>query len=185
MEKIFGIGWAKTGTKTLGKCFEILGFSHVSRRLDLVKTIEKGNLSKIFKIAQKSETFEDWPWIILYQELDKKFPGSKFILTTRDQIQWLKSYRNLLKNEGKPTKRKNQIRTFLYDLPFPDVTDEDLLNRYQRHNSEVQDYFSTKPNSLLIVDWGKGDGWNELCEFLQLPIPDVEFPHLNKGKYHK
>lgn len=185
MEKIFGIGWAKTGTKTLGKCFEILGFSHVSRRLDLVKAVEKGNLSKIFKVVQKGDTFEDWPWIILYKELDTKFPESKFILTKRDEKQWLKSYRNLLKNEGKPTKKKNRIRSFLYGLPFPDVTDEDLLERYRRHNFEVQQYFSSNPNKLLVVNWEEGDGWNELCKFLELSIPEVELPHLNRGKYHK
>ena len=26
MTKVFGVGWAKTGTTTLGKCFGILGY---------------------------------------------------------------------------------------------------------------------------------------------------------------
>ena len=26
-----------------------------------------------------------------------------------------------------------------------------------------------------------GDGWNELCLFLNIPIPDIPFPYTNKG----
>ena len=39
MSKVFGVGWAKTGTTTLGECFKILGFDHQSQNLELVKDI--------------------------------------------------------------------------------------------------------------------------------------------------
>ena len=26
-----------------------------------------------------------------------------------------------------------------------------------------------------------GDGWDKLCSFLNVPIPDISFPHSNKG----
>lgn len=183
MQKIFGIGWAKTGTKTLGQCLRILGYNHQSRRLDLVKYLQKGDLSRIYSLARKKDSFEDWPWIILFKELDEEFPQSKFILTVRDEKDWLNSYRNLLSNEGKPTRRINKIRRFLYELPFPDVTDAQLIERYREHNRNVLSYFSTKKNQLLVVNWGKGDGWEELCAFLNKETPDIELPHLNKGKY--
>jgi len=183
MEKIFGIGWAKTGTKTLGACFRILGYKHQSRRLDLVERIFQGDLRKIYKIAQKKQTFEDWPWIILYKELDEHFPNSKFILTIRDEGNWIKSYRNLIQTEGKPTERINRIRRILYDLPFPEVSDTQLIERYIKHNNEVLKYFNSGHEKLLVVDWEKGHGWNELCEFLNVDVPKREFPHKNKGKY--
>ena len=81
MAKVFGIGWAKTGTTTLGDCFKILGFDHQSQDLGLVKDIGQGDLSQIMALAEQKETFEDWPWIILYKELDEAFPGSRFVLT--------------------------------------------------------------------------------------------------------
>ena len=27
--------------------------------------------------------------------------------------------------------------------------------------------------------WSVGDGWEPLCEFLELPVPDTPFPHLH------
>lgn len=46
-----------------------------------------------------------------------------------------------------------------------------------RHHINV---CSKLPN-CLVVCWENGDGWKELCEFLDVPIPDVPFPHLNKN----
>ncbi|MBE9078318.1 hypothetical protein IQ241_13620 [Romeria aff. gracilis LEGE 07310] len=185
MSKVFGIGWAKTGTSTLGKCFEILGFDHQSQNLGLAKDLAKPDLSRIMALAQEKETFEDWPWIILYKELDQAFPGSRFILTQREPDQWIRSYKNMLANQGGESEELNEIRRILYGLPFPQVSREAMIQRYRRHNDEVTDYFRDRSDSLLVVNWGKGDGWKELCEFLDKPIPAQPFPHTNKGKYYR
>lgn len=183
MAKIFGIGWAKTGTTTLGQCFEILGYDHQSQRLDLVHDIKEGDLSHVREVARQSESFEDWPWIVLFRELDAMFPESKFILTKREPEGWIRSYKNMLQTEGEASDELNEIRRVLYDLPFPDVTEEQLLRRYQHHNREVKEYFSHRPNDLLIVNWREGDGWEELCSFLGRDVPSHPFPHANKGDY--
>ena len=39
----------------------------------------------------------------------------------------------------------------------------------------------TRPEDLLIVDWEKGQGWKELCSFLNKSVPNVSFPHDNRG----
>ena len=185
MEKVFGIGWAKTGTTTLGKCLEILGFDHQSQDLSLVKDIANNDLSRIIALAEKKESFEDWPWIMLYKELDETFPGSRFILTKRDSDKWIRSYRNMLTNQGDPNDEINQTRRTLYGLPFPDVSKEQLIERYETHNSEVEHYFRERSKDLLIVNWEKGQGWKELCEFLGKEIPNEPFPQANKGKYQE
>jgi hypothetical protein len=183
MSKIFGIGWAKTGTTTLGHCFRTLGFNHQSQDLSLVDGIPKGDLSRIMALAQQKETFEDWPWIILYKELDEAFPNSRFVLTVRDTEKWVRSYTNMLANKGTASESTNRIRQTLYGLPFPDVTEAQLIERCQRHNQEVKLYFRDRPEDLLIVDWERGDGWKELCDFLGREVPSEPFPHANKGKY--
>ncbi len=183
MSKVFGIGWAKTGTTTLGECFRILGFNHQSQRLDLVNDIGQGDLTRIIALAKEKDTFEDWPWIILYQELDKAFPDSRFVLTQRDPENWVRSYQNMLRNQGMASKELNEIRSILYGLPFPNVTEEQLIERYVKHNKEIVDYFRDRPKSLLVVNWEKGDGWKELCDFLSRDIPTEPFPHANKGTY--
>lgn len=181
--KVFGVGWAKTGTTTLGKCLRSLGYRHMSQRLDLVDAYAEGNRDAIISVAREADSFEDWPWILLYQELDQAFPGSLFILTTRDHQRWIKSYLNMLRMAGEPTARLNEIRSVLYGLPFPDVTPAALVERYLRHNRHVIDYFATRPEALLVVDWERGHGWEELCTFLGMSVPAASFPHENRGDY--
>ena len=36
-----------------------------------------------------------------------------------------------------------------------------------------------------LVVWRAGDGWEPICKALELPVPDLPFPHKNKrGEYH-
>jgi hypothetical protein len=37
------------------------------------------------------------------------------------------------------------------------------------------------PAERLLV-WSPGDGWEPLCEFLEVPVPDVAVPRLNDAK---
>jgi hypothetical protein len=55
--------------------------------------------------------------------------------------------------------------------------EEVFLNAYRKHNSEVLTYFKDR-NDLLVLDVDK-DGWKELCEFLDKPVPDCPFPVKN------
>ena len=183
MNKIFGIGWAKTGTTTLGECFKILGFDHQSQDLGLVKGIQHGDLSLIIALAKKKHTFEDWPWIILYKELDEAFPNSRFVLTRRKPEEWILSYKNMLANQGEASEELNEIRRILYGLPFPQVSEHQLIERYEKHNAEVECYFRNRFKDLLVIDWEEGGGWKDLCDFLGKDIPNKPFPHANKGKY--
>ena len=45
----------------------------------------------------------------------------------------------------------------------------------ERYHQEVQD---TVPAERLLV-WSVADGWEPLCEFLEVPIPEAEFPRVN------
>ncbi len=185
MSKVFGIGWAKTGTTTLGSCFKLLGYNHQTQDLKLTLDLEKNDFSRIFASVDAHDTFEDWPWLLLYKEMDAQYPNSKFILTTREQTGWVKSYKNMLKTQGRASGHMNKIRTILYSLPFPNVTEEQLIERYDKHVSDVKEYFKDRPNDLLILNWKDGDGWKELCGFLGKDIPTEDFPHANKGDYKK
>ena len=75
------------------------------------------------------------------------------------------------------------VRTEIYGLPFPDVTDEQLVERYERHNADVMKHFSGRLGDLLVVNWEDGDGWTRLCHFLEMDVPEKPFPHANKGSY--
>lgn len=177
--KIFGVGWPKTGTTTLQKCFKIMGYSHKGYTQSLFE-----NLDQAIRIARRFDTFQDLPWYLYFKELDKVFPGSKFVLTTRNSNRWLRSYRNTVEKQN-PAERQalEEVRRKIYGFPFSEAKDDQLIERYERHNSEVAAYFADRPDDLLTVDWEKGDGWRSLCVFLKRPIPRGLFPHENKSSY--
>jgi hypothetical protein len=175
--KIFGIGWAKTGTTTLETCFQTLGYSHYGYNLSLVDQLDQS-----IAIARRFKTFQDWPWAIFYKEMDHHFPGSKFVLTIRDSDRWLRSYHNAVSKQV-PRKSNEEARRKIYGFAYADATDEKLIERYERHNAEVQEYFSDRPEDLLVVNWEQGDGWKELCSFLGVPLVNEPLPHSNKGVY--
>ena len=89
----------------------------------------------------------------------------------------------MLRGQGEASEEMNELRRILYDLPFPHVTERNLIARFQRHNDEVLAYFRDRPECLLVVDWERGHGWKELCRFLECPIPAEPFPHANRGNY--
>lgn len=180
--KIIGIGWAKTGTTTLGECFRTLGCQHVSGRLDLVDHLGDKNLDQVLGVLEEYESAEDWPWLLLYREIDTAFPNSKFILTIREPQSWLRSYRNMTERENSSTSLDRRRRV-LYGFDPATAHDDVLVDRVARHNEAVRAYFRDRPTDLLEVDWTQGAGWHELCTFLDRPIPAADFPHANRGNY--
>ena len=91
--KIFGIGLNKTGTTTLGQAGRMLGLSCTSCSPSLLRQIVKDrDMSSVAEAVGAYDLFEDWPWPLIYKQLDEMFPGSKFILTTRKSEEaWLNS----------------------------------------------------------------------------------------------
>ena len=58
----------------------------------------------------------------------------------------------------------------------PDVHDREItIEAARRHNEAV--IAETPADRLLIYE--PGDGWEPICERLELPIPDTPFPHVN------
>ena len=90
--KVVGVGLNKTGTKTLGVCLRHWGFKHVSCDYAAFQMWRSGRLHDLLAYAKDYETFEDWPWPLVYRDIDQAFPGTKFILTRRvDAERWFTS----------------------------------------------------------------------------------------------
>jgi len=174
--KIFGIGLNKTGTTTLGKCFKILGFTHIGCEPDNFKSYKNGNFGALFEVIQKYESFEDWPWPMIYKEADEAFPGNKFILTIRKNPDvWYDSLCKYAERSG-PT----EYRRVIYGYDMPHGHRNHHIDFYNTHNKNVKEYFKDKHDKLLEICWESGHGWKELCEFIGRGIPESEFPHENK-----
>ncbi len=188
--KVIGIGLNKTGTTSLGKAVEMLGFDkHFSWSTDKVIDYANGNIDKMLKFTEGYNNLEDMPWFLIYKELDKYYDDAMFILTTRktDEI-WYKSqckhYDKNMKLAGfkEETPITNKI---VYGYENPHLHKKEYIKKYNQHNQEVREYFKGKDNFIELC-FDNGDGWQKLCDFLQPPliieklIKNQEFIHLNK-----
>lgn len=175
--KIFGIGLNKTGTKTLGACFKKWGLQHLSTSVDAFEFWTKKDILKIATIVDKYDSFEDWPWPLVYRNMDLQFPGSKFILTRRLSSDiWFSSLCKHAHRTG-PTFFREQI----YGHAMPHNHKEHHIKIYENHLTAVRGYFENRLNNFLEVCWEEGDQWEKLSKFLGFPIPNDQFPHENKS----
>lgn len=176
--RIFGIGLNKTGTTTLGQCGKILGYRTTSCDKSLLEDVMlRNDFTRVHKIASQFDLFEDWPWPLIYKELDLMFPGSKFILTTRKNGEaWL----NSLKKYSIKKNPWDHCRKLAYGYNFPHKHEQEHLEIYKKHNDSVRSYFKGRDNDFIEICWEKGDGFEKLCNFLGRDIPDIPLPHANK-----
>ena len=71
------------------------------------------------------------------------------------------------------------MREWIYGVGHPKGHEEIYIERYERHNREVIEYFADRGNDLLILNITGGEGWEKLCPFLNKPVPAVRFPCVN------
>ena len=180
--KVFGIGLNKTGTSSLGSALQILGYQkRITFDPDLTRSWYNKDYKTLYRAADQNDCFEDWPWPMIYKELYEKYSDAKFILTTR--ISSEKWFNSLLKHSLRG--QSTEFRKMVYGYDWPNEDKEAHIKFYEKHNREVIEFFNMNaPEKLLTVCWEKGEGWNELCNFLEKPIPAIEFPTLNpSGSY--
>jgi hypothetical protein len=173
--KIVGIGLNKTGTTTLGVCLRHWGFKHIGFSEEGFDMWRRGLYSDLLEMVRRYDSFDDWPWPMIYQSIDEHFPGSKFILTRRISADvWFESLCKHARRTG-PT----VFRKYIYGHEMPGGHKQDHIRVYTEHLAAVRTYFKDRPGDLLEVCWEEGDGWKELSKFLQLEEPDIPFPHAN------
>jgi hypothetical protein len=139
-----------------------------------------GENSFNFDDLAEYESVSDLPIGLYYPEIDKLYPGSKFILTLRDEDEWIASARHHF--DGKKANQTihtwNKMRLQVYGCI---IFDEDKFRAtYRNHVQSVREYFKDRPDDLLEVNLCKESDWKPICEFLGFEIPAKSFPHKNK-----
>ena len=175
--KVFGVGIAKSGTKTLGRCFRELDYHNCSIRDDLVPAAVS-DPNAVIAATRDYDSFEDFPWFWFYEQLSVCYPDSRFVLThRRDDDTWRRSFYNHMRTI--PAQRIELGRQ-LAEHFLPGVPVDDL---HRVHNELVRAFFADKPGQLLEVCWEENPSWDALCTFLGCPLPAAPFPHENRGDY--
>lgn len=191
--KIIGAGFGRTGTSSLrdalnrigfGPCYhmsEVIVHEHYSFWGRLARG-ERVDWEDVFKDYQAAV---DWPACTYWRELAELNPDAKVILTIRDPDSWFTSCRNTIMSDEHRNKfyqkngdpdRKAMVDV-LYEKTFHGrYADHNYATSvFNAHNEEVK---GTIPEERLLV-YEISQGWEPLCRFLGVAIPDAPFPLAN------
>lgn len=169
----------KTGTKSLEAAVEILGFTTADTGKQtsslMLHALEEGRpLLDLCppRVAAADAYFDCRPIERNFDVVDSQYPGSKFILHTRDLEGWLESReKHVLRNQRAAAEGA-------YHGSWLKVDRETWTREWHEHHRLVRDYFAGR-DDFLEFDIAAGDGWETLAPFLGCPVPDVPMPWEN------
>jgi sulfotransferase family protein len=204
--KLIGAGLPRTGTLTQKVALEMLGLEPCYHWVNILADLEQVDVwnraldgenvwDEVFAGVQATV---DWPGGFFWRELMDHYPDAKVLLSVRDPERWEPSFRETIVDMGHGETMLNLLSTARakvdpqwsryvklvermfwidkgtfaasgYERP------EQLIAQLKRHNEEVE---ATVPSDRLLV-WSVTEGWEPLCDFLEVPVPDEPMPHAN------
>ncbi|GAA2997081.1 sulfotransferase family protein [Actinokineospora diospyrosa] len=195
--KVIGAGLGRTGTASVKAALEQLGLGPCYHMFEVTARPEHGE-QWLAALAGDPVDWErlftgfgstmDWPGCSFWPELIKEYPDAKVVLTVRDPDGWYASMaRTLLpvwRIAADPARAGvagyewyGRLVTAIAQHSFAGRTDDrdHMLAAFEAHNAAVR---AGVPADRLLV-YAVGQGWEPLCGFLGVPVPDEPFPHLN------
>jgi hypothetical protein len=205
--RLIGAGLPRTGTLSQKVALEMLGLAPCYHMVNVLADLD---LAAQWRQAlegdgQWEEIFDgfaatvDWPGSFFYRELIDVYPDAKVLLSVRDGDGWARSMcdtiwgllygdmliRDLSDARGRVDPKWRGYIELMKEmwqrsglLDGEDTSAEWMSAAMERYHEEVQ---RAVPADRLLV-WSVSDGWEPLCEFLELPVPEMPFPHLNDSK---
>jgi Sulfotransferase domain len=195
----------RTGTLTQKMALEMLGLGPCYHMVDVLADLDQAALWESAldgehpweQIFDGFHSTVDWPGGYFYRELIDVYPEAKVLLSVREPEAWERSMRQTVwaVRHGESLIRllssaqahvSPQWQGFLQMIDrlvwegngtfaSGHATPEQLIETMNRHTEEVRR--SVPPERLLV--WSVAEGWEPLCEFLELPVPEEPFPHIN------
>lgn len=163
--KIWQIGFNKAGSTTLFKFFaknHILSVHYGLKNKPIAdhmyanfinnRPLVEGEFDRFTAYFDMENIYFEKPLYIgqsFFKELDAQYPGSKFILNTRNKEAWITSR---LRHED-PNKHLMYIDVMQTKY---DMSREEVIAKWSRdwdeHHAAVLEYFKDRPQDLLIFD---------------------------------
>jgi hypothetical protein len=175
--KVFCLGLQKTGTTSVEWLLKDMGKQvatyYKNWDIEFVNKLKQGDYSELKRVAELFDAFQDAPWFLFYREFDSWYPGSKFILTIRDSRSWWKSFLYYFE------KRSLSIFEYIYGYKNPVGNENNFIERYERHNREVIEYFKDRPEDLLVIDVSEENALHKISNFLGESSTFEKMPHIN------
>lgn len=204
--KVFGIGLSRTGTSSLDAALAALGLRTIHfpsdplTRSEIAGHLAAGARPLRLSVLDRVDAISDTPVCCVYQGLDAAYPGSRFVLTIREEADWLRSCEAYWRKPRGSRRTGLRVAFRRARMATSDGLDfsayvrlvnqhlygTELFNPVQfsavrrRYEGEVGRYFRGREDQLLTLDICSGQGWPELCGFLDLEAPATPFPWTNR-----
>jgi hypothetical protein len=206
--KLIGAGLPRTATLSQKVALEMLGLGPCYHMVNVLADLDQTSYWKRALDGDRpwDEVFDgfnstvDWPGGYFYKELIEVYPDAKVLLSVRDPQKWQASMRDTVwaVRNGDSTMRHISDARGTVDpgwAAFLEMIDgllwrgqgtladchgdaDQLPLAMERWNDEVK--ANVPPDRLLV--WQASDGWEPLCEFLELPVPSEPFPNVNDSQ---
>jgi hypothetical protein len=202
--RLIGAGLPRTATTTQMIALEMLGLPcyHMRDMMgDLATSVPQWR--KAFEgdgpwdeLFDGKESIVDWPGSYHWRELMDVYPDAKVLLSVRSPESWVESMHNTIAAIWFGDNLMHHLAMAQYHVDRAYASWLDVLNDmwvkadimmssrgdreemaagFERWNQEVID---TVPSERLLV-WNPKDGWEPLCELLEVPVPDTPLPNVN------
>jgi len=192
---VIGAGFGRTGTLSFKLALEQLGFGPCYHMLEAFGKVDHiaawsgaiaGEPVDWEALLRGYRSTCDWPACTFWPELRAANPGAKVVLTRRDPDAWYRSMSaTILESLDRPVgDDADQVmidhhlmtRELILERTFAgDHRREHALEVLAAHENSV--ITSMPPDELLVYD--VAEGWESLCAFLGVPVPDQPFPNTN------
>jgi hypothetical protein len=199
---LIGAGLGRTGTLSLKAALERLGYGPCYHMIEVLAVPDRARhwLEQTRSGSHDWDTIfdgyratVDWPAAAFWRELVGRYPDAKVLLSRRDPDRWHDSVMNTIHpvmTKGPPKRAPESLHAFhamvhalIVERTFAGRLDDRAHAKrvFEEHNRAVIDAI---PASRLLV-YQPGDGWEPLCRFLDVPVPDEDFPHLNDTAWYR
>ena len=190
--KLINAGLGRTGTTSLKGALELLGFAPVYHSIDF---FESPDDLHFWKEAMEGKEVDwqaffapyevaDWPVALRYQDIIRAHPEAKVMLSVRDPEAWFESMSgtlNQMLSLDLPNPQVRRVKAFvethmiggLFESKSNDRAS--MIDVFERHTEAVKAFVGAE---LLV--YNVKEGWEPLCTFLEVPVPDEPFPRLNQ-----
>jgi len=193
--EVIGAGYGRNGTLSMKLALEQLGFGPCYHMIEVFERPEHSALWHDFARGRTVD-FEalfdgfratvDWPACNAWRELAERYPQARVILSERDPAAWYRSVMNTIYQGSQqslasddPLRRAHGEMVFalIWDGIFDGRMDDEahVIACYEAHNARVK---AEIPAERLLV-YQVGSGWEPLCDFLDVPVPDMPYPSVN------
>jgi len=190
--KVISAGFGRTGTMSLKLALEQIGFGPCHHMIEVIGSGEKqvplwndalAGKPDFDAIYQGYSSAVDWPSAAFWQELADYYPDAKIILSSRSAESWYASIsETILATVWAPetwppqaTEWFKMVSKVLERSFGPAKTKDELIAVYHSHEAAVK---AAIPAERLLVHSAK-DGWEPLCAFLGVPVPEGDYPRTN------